>query len=178
MRRTAQDFDRFVAKNVTAEWEAQKQRIFEQFNLVSKAVPVGGAGNGGFGQSAFGASAFGRSRLGGSVGPGTGLSTNSVWAKSSVGGGVLGKSVSARPAEPSASAYQGSLFSDVDSSTQVELSRPVQTRQQRYAQAIKHLNECRLAADPAAERFPIMKQFGEITGSSGNDMVGIASPSR
>ena len=160
MRRTARDFDAFVGKNVTNEWDAQKQRIFEHFGLAPKSAPSSAAApafNGGM--SAFGASSFGRSRLGKSTAAGLGgnggsggLGTNSVWAKSTMGASVLGKSVS-RPAEPDA-AFQHSLFADVDSSKQVELSRPVQIRQQRYAQAVKQLNETRLSADPGAGCFP------------------------
>jgi nuclear pore complex protein Nup93 len=176
MRRTARDFDSFVIKNVTTEWEAQKQRIFEHFGLAPKSSPVPGADNGGAfsgGMSAFGASSFGRSRLGGSIGPGGGLGTNSVWAKSNMGGSVLGKPVATRPAEPSTTRYQGNLFADVDSSMQVELSRQVQQRQQRFSQAVKQLNETRLLADPGSGSFPLMKAFGEITGASGKDMVSL-----
>lgn len=183
MRRTARDFDSFVAKNVTNEWEAQKQRIFEHFGLAPRAPAGAGAGSAGGaggagggpafngGMSAFGASSFGRSRLGGgSAAPvGSGLGTNSVWAKSTMGGSVLGKSVS-RPAEPAAT-NQSSLFADVDSSKQVELSRPVQIRQQRYAQAVKLLNETRLTADPGSGSFPLMGKFGDITAGSGTDML-------
>jgi len=172
MRRTARDFDSFVAKNVTTEWEAQKQRIFEHFGLGGKSSPAAQNGdNGGLGLSALGTSSLGRSRLGGSVGPGGNLGTNSVWAKSSMGQSVLGKSVTARPAEPTASMYQGSLFADVDSSTQAELSRPVQLRQQRYAQAVKKLNLTRLSATPGSGSFAIMKEFGDLTGATGGDMV-------
>lgn len=183
MRRTARDFDAFVAKNVTMEWEMQRQRIFEHFGLASKAAAGasggGGEGGGGFngGTSAFGASSFGRSRLGGSVGPGGGMGSSSVWAKSSMGGSVLGRSIAARPAAAGAadpyasSSYQGSLFADVDSSMQVELSRQVQLRQQRFSQAVKQLNESRMGSDPASANFPLMKTFGNLTGASGKDIV-------
>lgn len=196
MRRTARDFDAFVAKNVTAEWEMQRQRIFEHFGLVSKPAvgsgnggggggDGGGGGRGGFdgGTSAFGASSFGRSRLAGSVGPGGGLGSSSVWAKSSMGGSVLGKSIAARPAAAGAadpyasSSYQGGLFADVDSSMQVELSRQVQLRQQRFSQAVKQLNESRMGSDPASANFPLMKTFGNLTGASGKDLVCFLSSS-
>jgi len=180
MRRTARDFDSFVAKNVTTEWEAQKQRIFEHFGLGGKsASAMQGGDNGGFGLSTFGASSFGRSRWSGSVGPagnGGNLGTNSVWAKSNLEQSVLGKSVSARPAEQPSSVYQGTLFADVDPSTQAELTKPVQLRQQRYSQAVKKLNLTRLSTTPASGNFAIMKEFGDLTRASGDDMVSHAIP--
>ncbi|KAF8543439.1 Nup93/Nic96-domain-containing protein [Trichophaea hybrida] len=164
--------DQNIASSIEEEWEAQKQRIFEHFGLAPKSSPAPGNGDAfSGGMSAFGASSFGRSRLGGSVGPGGSLGTNSVWAKSNMGGSVLGKSVATRPAEASATRYQGNLFTDVDSSMQVELSRQVQQRQQRFSQAVKQLNDTRLVADPGSGSFPLMKAFGEITGASGKDML-------
>lgn len=170
MRRTSRDFDTFVAKNVTMEWEAQKHRIFEHFGLAPRsAVPVPGVaqsdvGNSTFGGlSAFGVSSFGRSKLGTSMGPGRG----SVWAKGGLGSSVLGK--------PAAGAQQGKLFGDVDPSRQMELSRQVQVRQQQFALAVKKMNEVRLGAGTAdGSVFPVMKVFGDITGASGNDMVGFS----
>ncbi|KAL7276192.1 nuclear pore complex subunit [Rhizina undulata] len=173
MRRTARDFDSFVAKNVTMEWEAQKQRIFEHFGLAPRATgsPAGaGAQDTSFsgGLSAFGASSFGKSKLGASVSGGS--FSQSIWAKSAMGTSVLGRST----VGPSASAtgYQGSLFPDIDPSRQIEMSRPVQIRQQQFATAVKNMNEVRQGAVNAhGANFPVMKTFADITSKSGNDML-------
>lgn len=175
MRRTGRDFDAFVAKNVTIEWEAQKQRIFEHFGLAPRSAAAAGsspvdlrASGFGGGLSAFGASSFGRSRLNSSFGPGRGLQT-SVWSKSTLGNSVLGRSTSAA----TSSGHQGTLFGDIDPGRQLELSRQVQVRQQRYALAIRHMNEVRLESGNAARGiFPVMKTFGDITSESGTDLVG------
>lgn len=177
MRRTSRDFDAFVAKNVTMEWEAQKQRIFEHFGLAPRtaAASAGGAqadtfGNSTFngGLSAFGVSSFGRSKLSASFGPGA-TGRGSVWARSAMGNSVLGRSTTANMA----GAPAGKLFSDIDPSRQMELSRQVQLRQQQLALAVKRMNEVRLGAGTAdGSIFPVMKVFGDITGASGNDMVG------
>ncbi|KAG0133492.1 Nup93/Nic96-domain-containing protein [Tuber indicum] len=174
MRRTGRDFDAFVAKNVTMEWEAQKQRIFEHFGLAPRsAVAAGGspadlrASGFGGGLSAFGASSFGRSRLNSSFGPGRGLQT-SVWSKTTLGNSVLGRSTSAA----ASSGHQGTLFGDIDPGRQLELSRQVQVRQQHYTLAIRRMNEVRLESGNAARGvFPVMKTFGDITGKSGTDLL-------
>lgn len=171
MRRTARDFDAFVAKNVTTEWEAQKHRIFEHFGLAPKSTPAAGGDGRAMGTSAFGASSFGRSRLTGPAAQGNGLPTNTVWAKANFGQSVLGKSMAIKPVEASSTTYQGSLFSDVDSSMQVELSKQTQQRQQRFSGAVKQLNETRLRQDPSQGSFPLMKTFADITAASGKDML-------
>lgn len=173
MRRTSRDFDSFVAKNVTMEWEAQKQRIFEHFGLAPRnATPAIGATQSDFGNStfgglsAFGVSSFGRSKLGTSFGPGKG----SVWAKSTLGTSVFGRPTAATNA--AGVATTGKLFSDIDPTRQMELNRQVQLRQQQFALAVKKMNEVRLSAGTAdGSVFPVMKVFGDITGASGNDMV-------
>lgn len=172
MARTARDFDSFVAKNVAMEWDIQKQKIFEHFGLAARSSPQPEGQEKTFngGTSAFGKSTFGRSRLGGSVGPGTGLSSNSVWAKSAMGNSVMGKSM-ARPAEGAAPTYQTNLFTDLDASRQVELSRQVQQRQQAYGKVVKDLNEARLKSGSGASTYPILKRFGDITQGSGTDML-------
>ncbi|KAI5798894.1 Nup93/Nic96-domain-containing protein [Geopyxis carbonaria] len=173
MRRTARDFDSFVAKNVTMEWDAQKMRIFEHFGLAPKLSQGQEAAEQSFsgGLSAFGKSSFGRSRLGASVNQkGPGLSTNSVWAKSGMGSSVLGKSVS-RPSEAPGSAQQSNLFSDVDNTRQFELSRPQQQRQHGYGQVVRQMNATRLSSDAGAGSFPVMNTFADITAASGSDML-------
>ncbi|KAL7266543.1 nuclear pore complex subunit [Rhizina undulata] len=116
MRRTARDFDCFVVKNVTMEWEAQKQRIFEHFGLRPPDPP--GAQNTSFssGFSAFGASSFGKSSLG----------------------------------------------------TSIEMSRPVQIRQEQFAAAVKNMNDVRQGALTLQFSWRLL---ASITGESetGND---------
>lgn len=177
MRRTSRDFDAFVAKNVEMNWEDQKQKIFEHFGLAPKCS--GSPREESFSQSGFGRSGFGRStRLGGSIGPGHGVSTNSVWAKSTMGSSVLGRSVSRQPQQDQVGmGPQGSLFADVDMSTQLDLSRQIQYRQQQFAGAVGKMNETRLNAKPG-EVFPVMQTFGKITEESGNDMVCWGPPVR
>lgn len=167
MRATARDFDLFVAKNVTMEWDLQRQRIFEHFGLLPKGSAATDTTLGSFGGlSAFGASSFGRSKLGASAGNGTNRS--SVWAKSSIGGSVLGMSC----AEQVPGAYIGNLFADVDTSRQMELSRPVQLRREQYGEAIQQMNEMRLGLNsPGGGTFPVLNTFAALTEASGNDMV-------
>lgn len=173
MRRTARDFDNFVAKNVTMEWEAQKQRIFEHFGLVPRSAAQTttpeprNTFSGGL--SAFGASSFGRSRLGTSVGPGSKPQAG-VWSKSTLGNSVLGRSASGTPA----GGHQGGTFADIDPGRQLELSRQAQTRQQNFALAVKKMNEARSEAGTASSGISVMKAFGDITSESGSDLVGLA----
>lgn len=178
MRRTSRDFDAFVAKNVTIEWEAQKQRIFEHFGLTPRNSTAPGATadpghntfNGGlsaFGASSFGVSSFGRSKLGQSFGPGV-AGRGSVWAKSTMGTSVLGRPTAAN----TTGASTAKLFTDVDPARQNDMSRQVQLRQKQFSAAVKRLNEARLENGADGGIYPVMKVFGDVTGASGNDMVG------
>ena len=153
MQRISRDFDAFVARNVTNEWDKQKERIFEHFGLYPKsegASDVLGAGS-------FSASTFGRSvRAGGGVQRNVSGST-SVWVRS-VATSILGKPVQSAT---------GFIFTDVDPSRQLSISRPVQIRQQNYAVVVRHLNEARLGGAP----FPILHKLEETTANSGGDVV-------
>ncbi|KAI5838969.1 Nup93/Nic96-domain-containing protein [Morchella snyderi] len=173
MRRTSRDFDAFVAKNVTIEWEAQKQRIFEHFGLTPRNATAPSATadtfNGGlsaFGASSFGVSSFGRSKLGQSFGPGV-AGRGSVWAKSTMGTSVLGRPTAAN----TTGASTAKLFTDVDPARQNDMSRQVQLRQKQFSAAVKRLNEVRLENGADGGIYPVMKVFGDITGASGNDML-------
>lgn len=190
MRRTARDFDAFVAKNVEMNWEDQKLRIFDHFGLAKPSAansPVGGNG----GATDFRKSGFGRSRLGASTGlngmanPYGDIRGTSVWAKSTIGNSVLGKSMGPGRQSMMASTHPGnttdsvlnkpattSLFGDIDPERQLEMSRQVQQRQAEYAEAVKQMNEMRLSARPG-QVFPVIKTFGDITAKSGNDMLTI-----
>ena len=151
MQRTSRDFDSFVAKNVTMEWDKQKARIFEHFGLFPKtdigvmdAVP-----------GSFGASMYGRLVPASKIGKGAStLGSNSVWARS-IGSSILGK--------PAQASTRGSFFMDVDPEKKMTISRQVQTRQQTYVTAVRKLNEARLAGVP----FPILKSFEDITAALG-----------
>ena len=154
MQRTSRDFDAFVAKNVTMEWDKQKGRIFEYFGLFPKSE---GAAQDGIGGSVFGASTFGRSLYGSKAGQGSTYGTSSVWARAA-GSSILGRPSQAAP---------GSLFADIDPARQMTISKSVQIRQQNYAIIIRRLNEARLSGAP----IPVLKQFQEATESSGSDLV-------
>ncbi|KAF8473165.1 Nup93/Nic96-domain-containing protein [Kalaharituber pfeilii] len=152
MQRTSRDFDAFVAKNVTMEWDKQKARIFEHFGLYPKLEGADGEG-----ANVFSASTFGRSIHGAKAGKGSTFGTGSIWARA-VGSSVLGKPVQAAA---------GGLFADVDPSRQLTTSRPVQIRQQNYAGILRKLNEARVAGSP----FPILKQLEDVTSNSGGDVL-------
>src|SRR5690606_39038953 len=116
MVRATRDFDAFVAKNVTSEWDVQKKRIFEHFGLLQKQPgaetaaekkPVGASLAG----SRFGASAFGRSR-GAGARPDFGRA--STWGRSSFAGSTLGKSIAAAAAAEPMESYKPSAFTDID----------------------------------------------------------------
>lgn len=162
MRRTARDFDAFVAANVTMEWDLQKQKIFEHFGLVPKTGDGAAETTPGGGMSTFGSSSFGRNARTSHIGTPGGLKSGSIWSKS-LGSSILGKT------RGPASAQQAGLFADVDPSKHMQISRPVQLRQQSYAMAVRELNEARVAKN----NYPIIQKFADITRKSGSDVVRI-----
>jgi len=154
MQRISRDFDAYVAKNVTMEWDKQKEKIFEHFGL----LPMTEGEPDRFGASTFGASTFGHSARSGAGGvQGSVYASTSVWARSAA------HSILARPAP----APSGSIFADVDPSKQLTMSRPVQIRQQNYAGIIRQLNEGRLTGSP----YPILHKCEEVSQGSGSDVV-------
>ena len=154
MQRISRDFDAYVAKNVTMEWDKQKERIFEHFGL----LPTTEGEPDRLGASIFGASSFGRSARPGAGGiQGSVYSSTSVWARSAT------HSILARPTP----APSGSIFADVDPSKQLTMSRPVLIRQQNYAGVVRQLNEGRLAGSP----YPILHKFEGVSRESGSDVV-------
>lgn len=151
MQRISRDFDAFVARNVTNEWDKQKERIFEHFGLYPKSEgDVLGAGS-------FSTSTFSRSVRAGGGPQGNISGSTSVWVRSAATS-ILGKPVQAAT---------GFIFTDVDPSRQLSISRPIQARQQNYAVVVRHLNEARLVGAP----FPILHKFEETTANSGGDVV-------
>lgn len=154
IQRISRDFDAYVAKNVTMEWDKQKERIFEHFGLVPKSETDSNR----LDPNTFGASTFGRSVRAGPGAQGNVYGTGSVWAQTATAS-VYGR------------ATQAGLkaFTDVDHSRQLSMSRPVQLRQQNYAIVVRQLNEARLSGSP----FPILNKFQEVTAGSGSDVVSV-----
>lgn len=163
--RATSDFDAFVAKNVTTEWDSQKNRIFEHFGLLQKAPgetqteprrPALGASLGG---SRFGASSFGRSR--GGARPDFGRA--STWGRSSFSATAFGKSV----APPTEVETKPSAFVDIDSSKQLDVTRQVETRQAKDVEVIRGLNVARLSKNP----FGLIGALQKTTEGSGSDVL-------
>lgn len=156
MKRTARDFDSFVAKNVTSEWDTQKKRVFEHFGLLQKPEDATEKrpDQSTFGASRLGATAFGKTR------PGlrNDFGTASGWGKSS-----FGVSTAKGFAEPEPKI----LFGDVDPAKALESSRQVQARKQKFVPIVKELNAARLAGRP----YPLLKKFETVTVESGSDEV-------
>lgn len=153
MQRISRDFDSYVAKNVTMEWDIQKERIFRHFGL----FPDSTGDTDRLGMSTLGTSTFGRSVRTGGVGKDGVYGSSSVWTRSIV------TSILGRPTQ----APTGSNFADVDPSMLLTASRPVQLRQQNYAGVVRKLNEASLSGSP----YPIMNKLEEVTASSGSDVV-------
>jgi len=154
MQRISRDFDAYVAKNVTMEWDKQKERIFEHFGL----LPTTEGEPDRFGASTFRVSSFGHSARSGAGGvQGSVYGSTSVWAHSAA------HSILARPTP----APSGLIFADVDPSKQLTISRPVQIRQQNYAGVVRQLNEARVAGPP----YPILHKFENVSQGSGADVV-------
>ncbi|KAI9811705.1 MAG: hypothetical protein M1832_000702 [Thelocarpon impressellum] len=167
LNRSAQDFDRYLEENVTMEWDAQRQRIYEHFGLAPKGASAA-AGASAYGspgpvqQGSFGRSSRrGRGQKPAEAQPGT------------AGGSVFGasgpqRSVIGTPGR--AGAGQATLFADVDKGAGTQGStdeRFVRERQAKFAEKVQRLNEARLED----KVYPVLQEFGTVEAQAGGDQT-------
>lgn len=157
LERSVKDFDAFLEDNVTMEWEAQRQRIYQHFGITPKqaaGVP-GGKESGGFG--------FSRRKGQRPSSPGRSTARGSVYGRSGLGKSVIGT--------PSRIGSHPSQFSDVggtngDRSVNGGVAvddRLSRDKQLKLADKIHSLNDARQQGLP----YPILKELAEVAAKSG-----------
>jgi nuclear pore complex protein Nup93 len=160
LNRSARDFDAFLQRNVTMDWDTQRQRIYEHFGLVPRdAQPA---------DSAAGTSSGSRDQqgFGRSTRRGRGQGDNSGSGDSSLGGSVFGasnlhKSVIGDPSLGVSD--QAALFADtadkVDGTNVVELDdRSLREKESRFIEMMQELNSSRIEG----RYFPVFSKFASV----------------
>lgn len=164
LERSVRDFDAFLEDNVTMEWEAQRNRIYEHFGIKAKQAPAGGAGatpgrdsQGGFGRS--------RRRGAGPSSPTRSTNKGSVFGRSGLGKSVIGTAsrIGPHPAE----------FSDISGPAAGGAlnggggdDRFLREKQNKLAEKIHQLNDNRQQAQ--AVSYPILNELAEVESKSGD----------
>ena len=165
LNRSARDFDAFLQRNVTMDWDAQRQRIYEHFGLVPRNEEArDGDGSGIGGQERQG---FGRSTRRGRVGDSRRdpQMSRSVFGVSNHYRSVLGSSVGG-------SSEQTSLFADIPERSngvgRDDLDEPLRRNKEgSLAGKVRSLNAARLDG----RFFPILRQFAMVESGNGADQV-------
>jgi nuclear pore complex protein Nup93 len=164
LKRSANDFDSFLAKNVNMEWDAQRMKIYEHFGLVSKKEGVDGTSvlrdSGAFGRSS-------RRGLGQSNGAGM---SGSVFGTSRLQKSVLG-------APAAIGGAKTTLFADVADkgvgNAGTMEGRFLREKQEKFSLAVARVNDRRLAGKPAAP----LAEFCAVEKQNGvADVVSFAQP--
>ncbi|KAI9861990.1 MAG: hypothetical protein M1813_005061 [Trichoglossum hirsutum] len=173
--RSAKDFDAFLEKNVTMEWDAQRRRIYEHFGLIPRNAggkdaddiysPGGGSTRGGFGRS----TRRGRTQDRGNTNRSATPAGGSVFGASSLSKSVIG-------APTTAGTGRAPLFADVAEKTAgVGLGgslggpddRFLREKQSRFAETVGKLNEARLEG----KVFPVLGEFASVESQSSADQT-------
>lgn len=167
LNRSARDFDAFLERHVTMDWDAQRQRIYEHFGLVPKGETI--ALDDGSDEEAGGAG-FGRSTRLGRGQTVNGTQKDSPLGRSLFKASHLQKSVLGSPGRPGTD--QATLFADVaDKATKtgsmVVDDRFLREKEGRYADKVQQLNEARLQG----KFYPILREFASTESESGGDQV-------
>ncbi|KAH0543668.1 hypothetical protein FGG08_001983 [Glutinoglossum americanum] len=175
LSRSAQDFDAFLEKNVTMEWDAQRRRIYEHFGLVPRNAEGrdtddinasgGSSARGGFGRS----TRRGRTQDRGGMGRSTTPTGGSVFGAPSLSKSVIG-------APTTAGIGHVPLFTDVaEKAAGAGLSgglggpddRFLREKQTRFAETVGRLNEARLEGRAS----PILREFASVESQSSADQT-------
>ncbi|KAH0558466.1 hypothetical protein GP486_004879, partial [Trichoglossum hirsutum] len=173
--RSAKDFDAFLEKNVTMEWDAQRRRIYEHFGLVPRNAggrdaddiysPGGGSTRGGFGRS----TRRGRTQDRGSANRSATHAGGSVFGASSMSKSVIGAPTTAGTgraplfadvAEKAAGAGLGGSLGGLD-------DRFLREKQTSFAETVGKLNEARLEG----KVFPVLGEFASVESQSSADQT-------
>lgn len=165
LNRSARDFDAFLERTVTIDWDAQRQRIYEHFGLVPKGIEAGGAEDAAGDQRGFGRSAKkSRTQMGADT------RRDSSMQESVFGASNFQRSVIGSPAQGISD--QATLFTDTAekaSGANVEGldDRYLREKERKYASRVQGLNAARLEG-----RFcPVLRDFGTVEGESGGEQV-------
>ncbi|KAI8964998.1 Nup93/Nic96-domain-containing protein [Daldinia sp. FL1419] len=164
LERSARDFDNFLEDNVTMEWEAQRNRIYEHFGIKTRDEgPVEGP----LGATAREPQAgFGRSRrtTKATRSSATGLKA-SAFGRSNLQKSVIGT--------PSKIGSHKTEFTDIEEvtgspgtlnpSASID-DRFLREKQSRLAERVRQLNICRIEKQP----YPILHELAQVSGSSGD----------
>ncbi|KAL8867723.1 MAG: hypothetical protein Q9174_005474, partial [Haloplaca sp. 1 TL-2023] len=155
IERAHRNFDAYLDENIDINWEAQRKRIYEHFNL----VPRGDEGSNAASQSMSpgGRGSFGRSsrRV---RGPNAEQSKQSTLGRSIFGQSSLQKSVIGTPDDDAKGA---SVFSDVEDRNgqgAVSEDRFSRDKQTKFAVKVQALNRTRLEEKP----YPIFHEFKDV----------------
>ncbi|KUI60683.1 Nucleoporin NIC96 [Cytospora mali] len=165
LERSVRDFDAFLEDNVTMEWEAQRNRIYEHFGIKPKQTPAGGAGatpgrdsQGGFGRSR-------RSRAGPSS-PNRATNKASVFGRSGLGKSVIGTPSRIGPHPAEFSDVTGPAAGGTSNGGGAVDDRFLREKQNKLAEKIHQLNDTRQQAQ--AVSYPILNELADVESKSGD----------
>ncbi|KAK7748079.1 nuclear pore complex subunit [Cytospora paraplurivora] len=169
LERSVRDFDAFLEDNVTMEWEAQRNRIYEHFGIKPKQASLGSVGATPGRESQSGAGGFGRSRRrGGGASSPHRATTNkaSVFGRSGLAKSVIGtpSRIGAHPAE--FSDVSGPVAGGASNGGAAVDDRFLREKQNRLAEKIHQLNDTRQQAQ--AVSYPILSELAEVESKSGD----------
>ncbi|KAI9833687.1 MAG: hypothetical protein M1826_006778 [Phylliscum demangeonii] len=169
MNRSRRDFDAFLERTVTMDWDAQRQRIYEHFGLVPKS-DSGAPHDGSFGTS--GKAGFGRSTRAGHSQHASGTSKTPNAGRSVFAAASSQRSVLGSPGNPGSD--QATLFADTANKAAQSGGGSIDDRflrdkEGRYVQKVQSLNEARLHK----KAYPVLREFALAEGEvgSGNQMT-------
>lgn len=177
LTRSARDFDAFLERTVTIDWDEQRQRIYEHFGLVPKGADLGNVDEGGSFSGGQDQRGFGRSTRKGRGQTADDGRREAAMRQSAFGTSSFQRSVIGSPAQGLSD--QASLFTDTAekaSATNVEGvdDRFLREREKRLAERVQALNAARMDD----RFFPVFHEFAAAEAQSAGDQVLFASGSR
>jgi nuclear pore complex protein Nup93 len=173
LNRSARDFDAFLEKNVTMEWEAQRRRIYEHFGLAQRNTGSRDDENDLYSAPSSAKGGFGRpTRRGRAQGENANRSTatggGSVFGASAISRSVIGSPSTGGLGQPT-------LFADLtDKAAGTQLGgsgtpgdRFLREKQTLFMQTVGRLNQDRLTN----KVFPVLSEFANAELKSSGDPV-------
>ncbi|KAI0402167.1 Nup93/Nic96-domain-containing protein [Xylaria palmicola] len=164
LERSAKDFDDFLEDNITAEWEAQRKRIYEHFGIKTRDEGHGDHSAGTPGRETLGA--FGRSRRN----PKASRSAAPTAKGSAFGRSIMQKSVIGTPSKIGSHQPEFKDVEDVAGSPAAPPNgssiddRFIREKQGKLAARVKDLNLARLEKTP----YPILHELAEVESRTGD----------
>ncbi|KAI9742487.1 MAG: hypothetical protein M1818_004021 [Claussenomyces sp. TS43310] len=171
LARSVQDFDDFMAENMSMEWDAQRKRIYQHFGI----KPRDGESNlngaysarseiseqGGFGRSRRTKTASAKATRTGST------QTSSIFGRPSLQKSIIGtpKPIGARPQIPFVDVEKKVEAAGIDISQADDRLR--HEKQVKFAEKVQNLNAARLQS----RTYPILHEFCEVDAQTGEDHV-------